>query len=109
MTKVYISPSTFAKFSNKPIEILKNEGFEILAVSIDVSGAKAVLPFMQKHKLSFPALTDTKGTVKSLYQATGVPESFIIDKDGIIVEKIIGPRDWAAPGAIRYFRKLMSS
>jgi len=86
---------------------LKGEAFEILAVSIDVSGAKAVLPFMEKHKLSFPALTDTKGALKNLYQTTGVPESFIIDKDGIIVEKVIGPRDWDTPGAIRYFRNLI--
>ena len=86
---------------------LKDEGFEILAVSIDESGAEAVLPFMKKHKLNFPALTDTKGIFKSLYQTTGVPETFIIDKDGIIIEKAIGPRDWATPGAIRYFRKLI--
>jgi peroxiredoxin len=86
---------------------LKDEGFEILAVSIDVSGAIAVLPFMKKHKLSFPALTDSKGDIKSLYQTTGVPESFIIDKEGVIVEKIIGPRDWATPGVIRYLRNLI--
>jgi len=86
---------------------LKDESFEILAVSVDVSGAKAVIPFMKKHKLSFPALTDTKGAIKSLYQTTGVPESFIIDKEGIIIEKVIGPRDWAASGAIRFFRNLI--
>ncbi len=86
---------------------LKDEGFEILAVSIDVSEAKAVFPFMKKHNLSFPALTDSKGAIKSLYQTTGVPESFIIDKDGIIVEKVIGPRDWATADAIRYFRNLI--
>jgi len=86
---------------------LMGESFEILAVSIDVLGAKAVIPFMKKHKLSFPALTDTKGAIKSLYQTTGIPESIIIDKDGIIVEKIIGPRDWATPDAIRYFRNLI--
>lgn len=86
---------------------LKGENFEILAVSIDVLGAKEVIPFMKKHKLSFPALTDTKGAIKSLYQTTGVPESFIIDKNGIIVEKVIGPRDWATLGAIRYFRNLI--
>jgi peroxiredoxin len=87
--------------------MLKDEGFEILAVSIDVSGAQAVLPFMKKHKLNFSALTDTEGTIKSFYQATDVPESFIVDKDGTIVEKIIGPRDWASPGAIRSFRNLI--
>jgi peroxiredoxin len=86
---------------------LREEGFEILAVSVDASGDKVVTPFMKKHKLSFPALTDTGGAVKILYQTTGVPESFIIDKDGIIVEKIIGPRDWATPGAISYFRNLI--
>jgi peroxiredoxin len=86
---------------------LKDEGFEILAASIDVSGAKVVIPFMKKHRLSFPALIDTKGAIKNLYLTTGVPESFIIDKDGIIVEKVIGPRDWATPGAIRFFRNLI--
>ena len=86
---------------------LKSEGFEILAASIDVSGAKVVIPFIKKHRLSFPALTDTKGAIKNLYLTTGVPESFIIDKDGIIEERVIGPRDWATPGAIRYFRNLI--
>jgi peroxiredoxin len=88
---------------------LTGEGFEILAVSIDESGAKTVRPFMKKHRLSFPALIDSKGFITSLYQTTGVPESFIVDKDGIIVEKVIGPRDWAAPGAIRFFRNLIRS
>ena len=86
---------------------LKDEDFKILAVSIDVSGAKAVIPFMKKHKLSFSVLTDTEGAIKSLYQTTGVPESFIIDKQGIIVEKVIGPRDWAAPSTISSFQNLI--
>jgi peroxiredoxin len=86
---------------------LKDEDFQILAVSIDVSAGNVVAPFMKKHKLSFPALTDTQGTLKSLYRTTGVPESFIIEKDGIIAEKIIGPRDWATPAVISYFRNLI--
>jgi peroxiredoxin len=86
---------------------LKNEGLEILAVSIDEAGAEVVGPFMKNHKLSFPALTDTEGKTKTLYQITGVPESFIIDQDGVIVEKVIGPRDWASSGAINYFRNLI--
>lgn len=86
---------------------LKGESFEILAVSIDASGAEAVRPFMEKHKLSFTSLTDSKGVMQKLYQATGVPESYIIDKDGMIAEKVIGPRDWAAPNVIRYFQNLI--
>jgi peroxiredoxin len=88
---------------------LKNEGFILIAVSIDETGAEAVMPFIKKHKLSFPVLTDTQGDIKHLYQVTGIPESFIIDKNGMIVEKIVGPRDWATSSAIRFFRNLIQS
>ena len=88
---------------------LKNEDFAILAVSIDASGAIKVLPFMKKHKLTFPVLSDDRGDIKSLYWTTGIPESFILDKNGVIVEKVIGPRDWATPGVIRYFQNLIQS
>ena len=86
---------------------LKDKGLEILAVSIDETGADAVRPFMIRHRLSFPALTDTSGTIKNLYQTTGVPESFIIDKEGIIAEKVIGARNWASPAVIRFIRDLI--
>jgi hypothetical protein len=64
---------------------------------------------MKKNKLSFPALLDPEGTIKSVYQTTGVPESFIVNKQGILVEKIIGPRNWADPAAVRYLRDLIRS
>ena len=86
---------------------LKSEGFEILAVSIDTLGAESVLPFMKMHKLNFPILTDTKGTIKNLYHVTGVPESILIDKEGIIAEKMIGPRNWASPEAVQSIRNLI--
>ena len=88
---------------------LKDEGFLILAVSLDESGVEAVKPFVKMHKLDFPVLLDTKGEIKSLYQITGIPESFVIDKSGTIVERIVGPRDWATSGAIRYFRNFLQT
>jgi peroxiredoxin len=86
---------------------LKDEGFKILAVSIDESGAGVVRPFMERHRLSFTALLDTKGTTKNTYRITGVPESFIIDQQGNIIEKVIGARDWASSEIIGYFRNLL--
>ena len=86
---------------------LKGEDFEILAVSIDKKGVEAVLPFMEKHNLRFNALIDSKESLKYKYQTRGVPETFIIDRNGIIVEKVIGPRDWASPEVIGYFRNLV--
>ena len=81
----------------------EGENFEILAVSIDALGTKAVAPFMKKYNLGFPALMDPDGAIKILYQTTGDPESFIINKQGILVEKIIGLRDWATPAVVDFF------
>jgi cytochrome c biogenesis protein CcmG, thiol:disulfide interchange protein DsbE len=87
---------------------LKGDDFEILAVSIDESGTKSVVPFMQKYKLSFPTLIDSGGEVaRRFYRVTGVPESFIINKEGNIEQVIIGPTDWAAPETISYFKNLI--
>ena len=86
---------------------LQGEDFIILAVSIDNTGADAVIPFVEKHGLSFTVLVDNKASLKSLFQATGVPESIIIDKDGIILEKVIGARNWASSEILGYFRSLI--
>jgi peroxiredoxin len=85
----------------------KGENFEILAVSIDEPGLKAVAPFMKKSNLTFPALIDSEGTIKAVYGITGVPESFIIDQKGILIKKIIGPVDWAAPNVFQFFNELI--
>ena len=86
---------------------LKGKDFEILAVSIDSLGVEVVAPFMKKYKLTFPALMDSEGTLRIAYRTTGVPESFIIDKDGILAKKIIGPLDWTSAGILRYFHVLV--
>ena len=91
----------------KLYERFKGEHFEILAVSIDADGREAVAPFMQQMNLTFPALLDPEEKIRSLYAITGVPESFIIDRNGILVQKVIGPRDWAAPKVFSFFENLL--
>jgi peroxiredoxin len=86
---------------------LKGEDFEILAVSIDSLGEKVVAPFMKKYKLTFPALIDSAGAIRMGYRTTGVPESFIIDKDGMLVKKIIGSLDWTKPEILHLFQRLI--
>ncbi len=87
---------------------LKGEDFEILAVSVDTAGAKAVDPFMKEFGLTFPALLDTGGTIQNLYGTTGLPESYIIGREGLIEKIVIGPADWATPEAVRFFRNLLN-
>ena len=89
-------------------ERLHGQGLEVLAVSLDNLGEQTVAPFMRSRRLSFPALLDTKNLVQHLYRTTGVPESFVVDKRGILVEKVVGPRDWVHPQLIAQFERLLA-
>ncbi len=88
---------------------LQPRGLEVLTVSLDPLGAQIVTPFVKKYGLSFPVLLDAKSQLQKLYGTTGVPESFIIDKTGRLVEKIVGPRDWAHPNILTMFEQLMAA
>ncbi len=92
----------------KAYQRLKGKDFEILAVSIDVLGKQVVEPFMEIYKLTFPALLDNEGKIKRLYATTGVPESFILDKEGRISFIAIGPRDWSTPSVMEFLEKLIA-
>jgi len=62
----------------------------------------------QKYKLTFPVLLDTKSSVaKKDYKTTGVPETFIVNKNGIIVFKKIGPDDWSTDEMMDAFAQLV--
>ena len=86
---------------------LKGQDFEMLAVSIDTIGADRVQSFVSTYGLTFPVLLDPKRKVYGLYGLTGVPETFIIDKNGDILLKIIGPRDWVQKPWHDYFDRII--
>ena len=71
------------------------DGLVVLAVSIDrVTTTKDIPPFVKSMNLSFPVLIDSWGRTDMPYKRMGVPETFIIDQEGVIREIVIGPRDW---------------
>ena len=78
---------------------LQGKPFEILAASIDTRGSTDVEPFVKKLNLTFPILLDSEKNVNNMYQATGVPESFIIDKNGVVRDHILGPVNWTSTQA----------
>jgi peroxiredoxin len=88
---------------------LHHRGLEVLAISIDTLGAQVVGPFMQRYRLTFPALLDPTASIERLYRTTGVPESFIVNQRGLLVEKVVGPRDWSHPQMIAMFERLLAA
>jgi peroxiredoxin len=88
---------------------LKDRGFVLLAVSQDEGSADGVKSFIEQMKVTFPVLVDPQGEVGRKYGVWGFPESFLVDRDGRIVERVIGPRDWAAPDQIARIEALLAA
>lgn len=86
---------------------LQGKPFEIVAVSIDKDGPEAIREFAKKYGVTFTVLHDRKGRIKELYKTTGVPETFIIDQNGVIAEKVWGPRDWSKMSSVDTIAELL--
>ncbi len=80
--------------------MLPQDKFKMLAILNSDDPAMADL-FTGKFGITIPVLDDQPNQVGKLYGLTGVPETFIIDQQGIIREKFIGPAQWDAPGYIQ--------
>lgn len=74
----------------------KEKHFVFLTISVDYGDKKLVKEFIEKHKYSFPTLIDPKYIVIDLYGVNGIPTTFIIDKKGKLIGKVIGPRNWTS-------------
>lgn len=87
----------------------EKDGLVILAVSIDrVTTTKEIPPFVKGLNLTFPVLIDSWGQTDKPYKRMGVPETFIIDQEGIIREIVIGPRDWTRLDSLQVLTKLLN-
>ncbi len=81
--------------------------FRIAAVSIDEQDDSVVMSFARALGLSFDILHDQTAAIKEAYQTTGVPESFLINRDGVIIKKVIGPSEWDGPVNETLIRRLI--
>jgi thiol-disulfide isomerase/thioredoxin len=81
--------------------------FQMVAVSIDEGGKPAIESFFKSTGFSLPTYIDESGVSGKTYGITGVPESFIIDKNGVLVKKIIGGAAWDSPEVVAFLEGLM--
>ena len=75
-------------------EEYKARGFRVAAVSIDEDAAAPVLAFTQKLGLTFDILHDRSGDIQIHYMTVGVPESFLLDAQGVIRYMALGAEAW---------------
>lgn len=72
--------------------------FTMVAVSVDAS-PDAVGPFVKQGRYTFPVALDPRMSVASAYGVRGLPATFIVDAEGVLVAMALGQRGWDGPAA----------
>jgi thiol-disulfide isomerase/thioredoxin len=81
---------------------------DLAIISIDLKeSADQVKTFFQKHSLSFPALLDQNGSVFRDYLVAGMPTTYLIGRDGTLLARGVGGRDWTRAEALQLIQELI--
>ena len=75
----------------------RDRGFRIAAVSVDAGSADKVTEFGRELGLTFDLLHDPSGAIQQAYRTIGVPQSFLVDRRGVVQWITLGEEDWRRP------------
>ena len=79
-------------------------------MSVDAPGkADDVRTFVRGAGLTFEVLYAPDGDIEQAYQSTGVPETYVIGKDGVILKRMAGSHDWNSPENRALFTQLLGA
>jgi len=86
----------------------KDRDFAMIAVNLQESPSK-VIKFFKEYKLTFTALLDTTGDVGAGFGIRAIPTTLILDKNGRLIGKVFGPREWDGRDSFALFEYLTDS
>jgi cytochrome c biogenesis protein CcmG, thiol:disulfide interchange protein DsbE len=80
-------------------QLSENPQFKMVTILVkdDLQRASG---FMKQNGYTFPVYLNTDESAAKFFGITGVPETFILDKKGLLRHKIIGPAEWDSPGVM---------
>jgi cytochrome c biogenesis protein CcmG, thiol:disulfide interchange protein DsbE len=84
---------------------MQAQGVKIVGISID-EDATAYNKVLQQYGVNFLTVRDPDRRVSSEYGTFGWPETYIIDRQGIIRRKLVGPANWTAPEMLDFLGKM---
>jgi len=84
----------------------KNNGLEMLAVNLR-ENSNVVRQFIQRNSYTFPVMLDTNGRVGAMYGIEAIPTTFILDKEGNIIGRLVGSIYWDTPQVFALFDALL--
>jgi cytochrome c biogenesis protein CcmG/thiol:disulfide interchange protein DsbE len=84
---------------------MKDRGVVVLGVSVDQDRA-SLEKFVDQYHLTYPIARDPSRNVPTRYGTYKFPETYIIDRNGYVAEKIIGATNWTDPRMISFVEAL---
>ena len=84
---------------------MREKGITVLAVSIDTD-PDSYHHFLQQHEVNLLTVRDPRQKSSALYGTFGWPETYIIDRYGVVRRKLIGPVDWNSPEITGFLARL---
>ena len=84
---------------------LKDKGVVVLAVSVDADES-AYRRFIKDHNMDLLTVRDADQKSNALYGTAMFPETYVIDRQGIVRRKFIGAVDWNSPEITDFLAKL---
>ncbi len=84
---------------------LKDKNVTVLGVSVDADG-DAYHKFIKDHGVDFTTVRDPDQKSNNLYGTFKFPETYIIDRNGVLRRKFIGAVDWSQPEIVDFLTKL---
>ena len=87
-------------------ERFRDDGLVVLAISVDTE-EDVYKQFLDRFGVTFPTVFDPERTVSSRYGTLKYPESYLINREGAVVQKYVGAEDWESPEILNYLRSLL--
>ena len=84
---------------------MRARGVVVVGVSIDVDG-DAYHRYLKQRNVNFVTVRDPQQKVAGMYGTSGWPESYIIDRQGVLRRKIVGPINWDSPEVMQFLSTL---
>jgi len=87
--------------------IIRDKSHFVILTILYNDATKRAVQYMKKNNLNLTLLLDSTQGVSKMYGLTGVPETYIIDKKGVLRKKIIGPTRFDTPDSLKFFYGLI--
>ncbi len=81
-------------------------GVRVIGVSVD-QNLPALEQFASAYSLTYPILRDPNQALASRLGTYKFPETYIVDRDGRLADKIIGATDWGDPSMLQFVAALV--